>query len=220
MRPWLLAALTATVLATGGVALWPADAPEDLLPATRPASRPDARPDTRTTARPESRPDAQAANQPATQPAGAARLQPAPALAAASVRPAPTGRPTTADPTPAQPLLPTRPADWPAPPATALAAWQGPHAPPQAPAPAARPAAAAASAAAPVFPYRWIGQLDDGGTPQVLLAGAQRSVGVRLGATLDGRWRLQLGPGGVLQAQALPNGTPQPVPGAPPAAQP
>lgn len=120
---------------------------------------------------------------------------------------------------PVQPLLPTRPADWPAPPATALAAWQGPAAPP-APTQAARPALAAASAAAPVFPYRWIGQLDDGGTPQVLLASAQRSVAVHLGTTLDGRWRLLTGPGGVLQAQPLPDGALQVVPGAPPAALP
>ena len=116
--------------------------------------------------------------------------------------------------------LPTRAADWPAPGSAAALAWQGAPEPPPRPLAAARPAAAAASAAAPVFPYRWIGQLDDGGAPQLLLASAQRSVGVRLGATLDGRWRLLRGPGGELLAQALPDGAPQAVPGAPPAARP
>ncbi|GCL62903.1 GspMb/PilO family protein [Pseudaquabacterium pictum] len=115
--------------------------------------------------------------------------------------------------------LPTRPADWPAAPATALAAWQPPAAKPVLT--AAAPQAAAPSAPpAPPFPYRWIGQLDDGGPPQALLASAQRSVAVRLGDTLDGRWRLLRGADGRLLAQALPDGTPLPVPGAPAAALP
>ena len=101
--------------------------------------------------------------------------------------------------------LPTRATDWPAPGAAALAAWQG--------APAAKPAASAsanpaASAAAPlpVFPYQWIGQLDDGGAPQVLLASSQRSVGVRRGAVLDCRWRLDRAPGEPWKATHLPSG--------------
>lgn len=198
MKPWLLAALAATLLATGGLALWPAESPEDLLPAARPA----------------------ATVVPAPAPTNAARLQRPPASPSTpgiQAGPAAPGR--DPGPDPARPLLPTRPADWPAAPAAALAAWQGPLAPPP-PVPATRSAAPAAQAAGPVFPYRWIGQLDDGGAPQVLLASAQRSVAVRLGATLDGRWRLLLGPGGVLQVQALPDGIPQAVPGAPPAAQP
>jgi hypothetical protein len=183
MKPWLLATLVATLLASGGLALWPADTPDDLLPGNRP---------TRTTPQP-------------------------PRAAVHAVPAAPRGQAAPAEPsTPAQ--LPTRPADWPAPPAAALAAWQGLPAP--APALAVRPALAASAGAVPVFPYRWIGQLDDGGAPQVLLASAQRSVAVRLGATLDNRWRLLTGPGGVLQVQPLPDGTPLAVPGAPPAAQP
>lgn len=80
---------------------------------------------------------------------------------------------------------------------------------------AAAPASATAAPAA-VFPYRWIGQLDDSdGPPQQLLASEQRSVGVRLGATLDGRWRLLRDPAGRLLAQALPDGEAVPVPGAP-----
>ena len=205
MSPWLLGALGATVLATGGLALWPADAPDDLLPPDRSTNRADARPTAATRLQSRAAPIApSAASAPAAQPATAG-----------------SARNATPGPAPTAPQLPTRPADWPAAPAAALAAWQGP--PPPAPPPptlAMRPVVPAASAAGPVFPYRWIGQLDDGGAPQVLLASAQRSVAVRLGATLDGRWRLLQGPGGVLQAQTLPDGTPQAVPGAPPAAQP
>lgn len=119
--------------------------------------------------------------------------------------------------------LPARPADWPAVGQAALQAWQGP---PDRPARAAdtagvpptRPGAGASASAqsqAAAFPYRWIGQLDDGsGPPQVLLASAQRSVGVRLGQVLDGRWRIEHDPQGVLMATALPGGPAQPVPGA------
>lgn len=144
------------------------------------------------------------------------------------MRPGDSGRRTSVAPPPsataaasgAAPGLPTRPADWPAPTALALAAWQGAAPPAPAAAPAATARAAAASAAAPVFPWRWIGQLDDGAAPQVLLASAQRTVGVRLGATLDGRWRLLRSPSGALLAQPLPDGDPLPVPGAPPAPPP
>ena len=139
---------------------------------------------------------------------------------AASAASAATGAATAAIAGPAAPLS-TRPADWPAPPAAALAAWQG------APAPTPPGTAVARAAATPVapppqppFPYRWIGRLDDGEAPQLLLASAQRTVAVRLGATLDGRWRLLQGPGGQLQAQPVPEGAPQAVPGAPPAAPP
>lgn len=112
--------------------------------------------------------------------------------------------------------LPARPADWPAPGAAALAAWQGTTPPPGAARPAAAAASAPARAAAPPFPYQWIGQLDDGAAPQLLLASAQRSVGVRLGEVLDGRWRLDHDAAGVLQATALDGSGAQPVRGAPP----
>lgn len=119
------------------------------------------------------------------------------------------------------PALPTRPADWPAPSRAALAAWQGTAAPaPLPPAAAAASAATATAAARPVFPYRWIGQLDDGGPPQLLLASAQRTVAVRLDTTLDGRWRLQRSADGALQALPLPDGAPLAVPGAPAAPPP
>jgi hypothetical protein len=139
-------------------------------------------------------------------PAGG-RVPAAPTLAA----PAPAAAPPRAEATlaaadAAPATLPTRPADWDAPGPDALAAWQGtpppaapPAAPPGAPTAAARPPAA-------VFPYQWIGQLDDGGAPQVLLSSAQRSVGVRLGEVLDGRWRIELGDGGELQATLLASG--------------
>lgn len=135
------------------------------------------------------------------------------ARSAGAVRTAAPQRAAPQAPTPAS--LPTRPADWPAPPAAALAAWQGAAPPPPAPLAADAPGALAARAPRAVFPYRWIGRLDDGDTPQVLLASPQRTVAVRLGAVLDGRWRLQATPDGVLQAQPLPDGEPLAVPGAP-----
>ena len=131
--------------------------------------------------------------------------------------------PAAPGPAPATDGLPTRPADWPAASRLALQAWQGqtdlpggvvapvtaPRAAPGASAPATERAPAA------VFPYRWIGQLDDGDGPaQVLLSSAQRSVGVRLGQVLDGRWRIEHDALGVLIATALPSGPAQPVPGA------
>ena len=150
-------------------------------------------------------------------------------LAAPAPATAPKAAPTAAAAVPGRPVatgaapagLPTRAADWPAPTAAALSAWQGTPPPPaQPPVAAGPPAAQVAQAPRPAFPYRWIGQLDDGGAPQVLLASAQRTVAVRLGATLDGRWRVERAPGGALQARPLPDGEPVPVPGAPAAASP
>jgi hypothetical protein len=181
MRAWLRATLAATVLTSAGLALWPTDEPEALLPVARLRPATDSLPRTEPTA-------------------AAASLGSVTASSAAQ--------------------LPTRPADWPEPPATALAAWQAAPPPPPRPLAKAPPTAAAAAPARPAFPYRWIGQLDDGGPPQVLLASQQRSVAVRLGATLDDRWRLLRSDGGVLQAQALPDGEVQDVPGAPPASEP
>lgn len=151
-----------------------------------------------------------AAITPARRPAASTASTAAPAPPAA----VDAGEPATQHAT----QLPTRAADWPAPTPTGLAAWQGTVAPVTARAPLPAAAASAAARPAAVFPYRWIGQLDDGdGMPQQLLASDQRSVGVRLGATLDGRWRLQRDTAGRLLAQALPDGAAVPVPGAPPA---
>lgn len=154
---------------------------------------------------------------PAVVVAPAQRMAP-PARATAT----PASASTTADPAPSTtPQLPTRAGDWPAPPPTALAAWQAPAPPP--PLAASRQAEAARAAAArplPTFPYRWIGQLDDGSTPQVLLGNAQRTLALRLGDTLDGRWRLQRGANGRLQALALASGDAVAVPGAPSGLQP
>ena len=195
MRPLLRAALAATLLATLALALWPQDEAV-VVPVVAAARRPAAAPVA---------PGLAAGADAAVRTTVAAAAVPADGAIAA----APT------------PVLPTRAADWPAPPAAALAAWQGQAAAPL-PSPAAasrqaalQAAAAAAVPAAPVFPYRWIGQLDDGGAPQLLLASAQRSVGVRLGATLDARWRLVRHASGQLLAQALPDGEAVPVPGAP-----
>lgn len=146
-----------------------------------------------------------------------AAARPARAAAAREATPAAPG------PAPATAGLPARPADWPAAGRLALQAWQGQTdlpggaAGPVAPARAGPGASASATEPAPAaaFPYRWIGQLDDGsGAPQVLLSSAQRSVGVRLGQVLDGRWRIEHDPQGVLVATALPGGPAQPVPGA------
>lgn len=73
---------------------------------------------------------------------------------------------------------------WPRPSPQALAAWSAPPPPPPPPRTAPVPPPV------PAFPYRWIGRLDDGARTTVLLASAQRSVGVREGEVLDGRWRL------------------------------
>lgn len=190
MRPALTMALAATLLGSAVLALW----------ADPPAA------------------DEGAA---ATVAAVAAVRQPAaavPAVDAVAPSPAPAVDTGTAGTSPTT-QLPTRAADWPAPSPAGLAAWQT-----QATLAANRRAtlavAAAPASAAPrpaaQFPYRWIGQLDDGdGAPQQLLASEQRSVGVRLGATLDGRWRLLRNDAGRLLAQALPDGEALPVPGAP-----
>lgn len=117
------------------------------------------------------------------------------------------------------PYLPTRAADWPMPGREALASWQGPPPPVAATRLATAPAVPTRSTV-PEFPYRWIGQLDEGGAPQQLLASAQRSVGVRLGAVFDGRWRLERDAGGALQAFYLATGDKVAVRGAPAADSP
>lgn len=184
MKPVLLMALAATLLASAALGLW-ADPPEADSAVVAPVRRP---------------------------------VAAAPVVAAVVPASAPAVRTSPADTRPTA-QLPTRAADWPAPSPAGLAAWQA-----QATTGANRGTAVAAAAApasaaprpAAVFPYRWIGQLDDGdGAPQQLLASEQRSVGVRLGATLDGRWRLLRNDAGRLLAQALPDGEALPVPGAP-----
>ena len=191
MRPLLVAALAASLALSGLAAWWPDSGAADdgLLPAARAP-----------------RATAVAALNPPPLPARSAT--PAPAAAT----PASAG---TADIAPA--ALPTRAADWPAPGAAALAAWQGATLLPLG---AAAPAVAAASALpqqapSPVFPYQWIGQLDDGTAPQALLASAQRSVAVRRGAVLDGRWRLDRAPGEPWKATHLPSGAVVAVRGSP-----
>lgn len=93
-------------------------------------------------------------------------------------------------------------APWPAPGTHTLLAWSAPAAPAAAP----TPPALAQKPPTPPFPYRWIGRLDDGSTPQVLLAGAQRSFGARAGDVLDGRWRIDAIAGAQLQLTWLPSG--------------
>ena len=135
------------------------------------------------------------------QPAPGRRHLPDPARTAAEP---PPGTPAgSADANP--PALATRPADWPAPGAAALAAWQGTPPPPAAATGASITASAPSRPATP-FPYQWIGQLDDGGVPQVLLASAQRSVSVRLGEVLDNRWRIEQAADGALRATVLASG--------------
>lgn len=195
MRPLLQKALAISLAAAAATLLWPAD-DTTLVPATRRGAAGGA--------------------------GGASAAAPAPAAPSAPHRgQAPAG----AAPAPASSGLPTRAGDWPNPEPAALAAWQGERATPARRAPATATAAAsaapaAASGAASPFPYHWIGQLDDGATPQVLLASTQRSVGARLGATLDGRWRLQRSADGVLLAADLHTGALQPVRGAPRATDP
>jgi hypothetical protein len=196
MRPALTTALAATVLASAALALW-ADPPE-----TEDAA------DAATVAAAARRPVAMVAAASAVAAVAPATTTPAADITAAD--------PGTASPPPGA-QLPTRAADWPAPAPAGLAAWQAQVAPAdrRVVAAAAAPASAASRPAA-VFPYRWIGQLDDGdGAPQQLLASEQSSVGVRPGATLDGRWRLLRNDAGRLLAQALPDGETVPVPGAP-----
>lgn len=187
MRPLLQKALAVSLAAAAATLLWPAD-DVTLVPATRRSA------------------------------AGASAGVPAPATP-----PVPRGSqaPAGAPPAPASSGLRTRAADWPAPEPAALAAWQGERATsvrqtPTAAAAAASAAPAGTSGTAPAFPYHWIGELDDGAAPQLLLlASPQRSVGVHLGATLDGRWRLQRSADGVLLAADRHTGALQPVRGAP-----
>lgn len=230
MRPLLVAGLVVSLTLSGLAAWWPQ--PDDttgLLPAARvpgrvaggpgPAAAADlARAPVRPAPVPSTQPGAAAPPVVVATPP-AARL--ATATAATTVATATTAATaTTTDTTAtATATLPTRAADWPAPGAAALAAWQG--------VPAAKPAGSASANPGasdtpplPVFPYQWIGQLDDGGAPQVLLASAQRSVGVRRGAVLDGRWRLDRAPGGPWKATHLPSGLVVVVRGAPSNAEP
>jgi hypothetical protein len=72
--------------------------------------------------------------------------------------------------------------------AQGVAAWNGAPEPPPPPAPA--PAVApTAPAQAPAFPYTLIGRLDDG-VALALLAGPQRSFGVKKAEVIDGEWRV------------------------------
>lgn len=189
-------ALVASLAAAGSLALWPTDddsGAAGLLP-TRAAPR--------------------GLGATATAPT-AAPTATATASTTATASATPSGTTSATPRASAAPVLPTRAADWPTPNRQALAAWQGPPPPPAAVAKAAAVPAVAARPAVPEFPYRWIGQLDDGGAPQVLLASAQRSVGVRLGAVLDGRWRLARDAGGTLHALYLATGDKATVRGAP-----
>lgn len=126
-----------------------------------------------------------------------------PRASATARQTSPSRQPESAGPL--QPL-PTRPGDWPAPEATALAAWQRRADPPAA---TQRPVSVASAPAARTpaeFPYRWIGQLDDGAGLQVLLANAQRSFGVRVGEVVDQRWRIDRAANGSLQARLIDSG--------------
>ena len=219
MRPLLVAGLVASLALSGLAAWWPqSDDTTGLLPAARAPGRvaggpgPAAAADlTRAPVRPVPVPSTQPG---AAAPSGVVATPPAARLATATTATKAATATATATAT-----LPTRAADWPAPGAAALAAWQGaPAAKPAGPA-SANPAASDAPPL-PVFPYQWIGQLDDGGVPQVLLASAQRSVGVRRGAVLDGRWRLDRAPGEPWKATHLPSGLVVGVRGAPSNAEP
>jgi hypothetical protein len=94
-------------------------------------------------------------------------------------------------------------APWPALSPAARSAWL-----PPAPPPVPRAAAAPASAAAPPppFPYRWFGQLDDGGTLEIFLASPQRTRVATLGEVLEQRWRIEGVAMGRLQVTWLPTG--------------
>lgn len=209
MRPWLSACLVASLVLSGLAAWWPApDADDDGLLAPRALARPVQGPF----------PGSSRTQVASTAPPVAMASQPADKAAAVTQPATGTGTGTGTN-TSATLSLSTRAADWPAPGAAALAAWQG-GAPVQPAAPLSASPAAAAASAAPVFPYQWIGQLDDGGAPQALLASAQRSVGVRQGAVVDGRWRLDRAPGEPWKATHLPSGVVVSVRGSPVAAAP
>ena len=213
-----MAALVASLALSGLAAWWPvADDSTGLLPAPRTAGRVSAAPGPATAADPDRAPV------PPVSPVPTAPPVPVPVPATPTSPLAVPAAPSAAAAAAPTATLPTRPADWPEPGAAALAAWQG--ALPVRPAASASAAAAAnpaapATAPLPVFPYQWIGQLDDGGPPQVLLASGQRSVGVRQGAVVDGRWRLDRAPGEPWKATHLPSGVVVSVRGAPSAGEP
>ena len=97
-------------------------------------------------------------------------------------------------------------APWPEPPRTARLAWGAPPPPP----PQATPSLAVAVPSPPRFPYAWIGRLEEGSPPDrvttALLAGPQRSVGVRAGDVLDTHWRIDRIAPTALQLTWLPTG--------------
>ena len=195
MRPVLRNALLASLAASAGLALWPESADPVALPAERPRATAQATP-------------ALAGGAPRQDPGLHAPLPTgqAPPPPTGRLPPPPIGPVPTLHPGPVPPL-PTRAGDWPVPSATGLAAWQG-----RAEALAAAPRPATAASAPPAarppveFPYRWIGQLDDGAGLQVLLANAQRSFGVRVGEVVDQRWRIDRAANGSLQARLIDSG--------------
>lgn len=130
--------------------------------------------------------------------------QPDDVVGAAPVRPRPPS--ATSDPAPAlqsaQPSAEARRTPWPDASEAALAAWSPPAPPP--PAPTLR--AAPPKPQAPPFPYQWIGRLDDGESPQVLLSGTHRSFGVRAGEVLEGKWRVERIAAQAMQVTWLPTG--------------
>jgi hypothetical protein len=140
-------------------------------------------------------------------------FQPQPAVevvTAAPARPVPATTPATATatadrstrlPTSREPAAAGRTA-WPEASEAALAAWSPPPPPPAPPVALAAPP----KPKAPAFPYQWIGQLDDGETPQALLSSPQRSFGVRAGDVLEGRWRVERIASRGLQVTWLPTG--------------
>jgi hypothetical protein len=136
-------------------------------------------------------------------------FQPQPAaevVAAAPARPVPATAMGTADrstrlQTSREPAAAGR-TTWPEASEAALAAWSPPPPPPAPPVALAAPP----KPKAPAFPYQWIGQLDDGESPQALLSSPQRSFGVRAGDVLEGRWRVERVASRGLQVTWLPTG--------------
>lgn len=128
-----------------------------------------------------------------------------------------TPRPSAARRTPAAP------ADWPGAPAAGRSAWPAADAhasrawgdapPPPVAAAAARPPAAATAEAADEpppapFPYQLVGRMTDS-RPRVVLHGAQRSLVLGVGDSVDGQWRIEaIEPGG-LRVRPLPDGPSQ-----------
>jgi len=139
----------------------------------------------------------------------------------------PEGGAAAAQPRLQPPLEPSsHSAAWPAPRATALAAWAStPKAAAQQAGPlrgaaAAAPVrnlspavpAAASAPATPSFPYRYIGHLEDGQGTRVFIASAQQLWAVQPGQTLDRQWRLDGFEQGQLQLTWLPDGSAVSVP--------